>query len=136
MITGDAVETAMAIGRQLGLLVQATHSTSSNALASGGHGEKDTALQERHTDLSLYAKGCMTGAELDAMDDRILRERVRAISIFARTTPRHKMRIVAALQANGAVVGMTGDGGMFWATGLLCRVLRKANPRHLFLLSQ
>lgn len=100
MITGDAVETAMAIGRQLGLLVPAGGANHLHAPANGNGNHK-----------SGVARGCMTGKELDAMDDRMLRERVMGISVFARTTPKHKMRIVGALQSRGAVVGMTGDGG-------------------------
>ena len=53
---------------------------------------------------------CLTGGELDAMDDRMLRERVKACNLFVRTVPEHKLRLVKALQANGEVVAMTGDG--------------------------
>src|SRR3569623_1462051 len=52
----------------------------------------------------------LTGAELDASDDEGLRERVQTGDIFARTSPEHKLRLVTALQANGGVVAMTGDG--------------------------
>jgi len=52
----------------------------------------------------------VTGAELDAIDDTTLRRRVENIAVFARVAPEHKVRIVAALQANGHVVAMTGDG--------------------------
>ena len=38
-------------------------------------------------------------------------ERVGNVSVFARTSPKHKMAIVGAFQARGAVVAMTGDGG-------------------------
>jgi len=38
-------------------------------------------------------------------------ERVGSVSVFARTSPKHKMAIVGAFQARGAVVAMTGDGG-------------------------
>lgn len=108
MITGDAVETAMAIGRQLGLIVpgsSASYPSSSSKVdfPNGGSITKGSGMM----------RGCLTGKELDAMDDRMLRERVTGISIFARTTPRHKMRIVGALQSRGAIVGMTGDGGEF-----------------------
>jgi Ca2+-transporting ATPase len=53
---------------------------------------------------------CLTGSELDAMDDRTLRERVKTCNLFVRTVPEHKLRLVKALQANGEVVAMTGDG--------------------------
>jgi Ca2+-transporting ATPase len=52
----------------------------------------------------------MTGKELDELDDDHLREYVRTRSIFARTTSEHKVRILSALQRNGEIVAMTGDG--------------------------
>jgi P-type Ca2+ transporter type 2C len=52
----------------------------------------------------------VTGADLDAMSDAELRERVKATSIFARVVPEQKLRLVEALKANGEVVAMTGDG--------------------------
>ena len=54
--------------------------------------------------------GAITGAELAAMPDDELAERVRAVSVFARMIPEQKLRLVRALKANGEVVGMTGDG--------------------------
>ncbi len=52
----------------------------------------------------------LTGRQIDALTERQLQERIASVSVFARTTPRHKMAIIAAFQANGAVVAMTGDG--------------------------
>jgi magnesium-transporting ATPase (P-type) len=52
----------------------------------------------------------ITGAELESASDEKLRELVRDHDLFARTSPEHKLRIVTALQANGDVVAMTGDG--------------------------
>jgi magnesium-transporting ATPase (P-type) len=52
----------------------------------------------------------VTGRELDTLDDVMLRARARESDVFARTSPEHKLRLVAALQAEGAVVAMTGDG--------------------------
>ncbi len=56
------------------------------------------------------SRGILTGSELDAMDDAQLREDLRSISVFARTTPEHKYRIVNALRSSGQVVAVTGDG--------------------------
>jgi magnesium-transporting ATPase (P-type) len=56
------------------------------------------------------AASVVTGAELDTLDDAALRERARESDVFARASPEHKLRLVQALQANGAVVAMTGDG--------------------------
>jgi len=53
----------------------------------------------------------MTGQAIDLLDDRALREVARDVSAFARTSPAHKLRLVTALQADGAVTAMTGDGG-------------------------
>lgn len=52
----------------------------------------------------------LTGRELDDIPDSELRSIVTETSVFARTNPEHKLRIVRALQATGAVVAMTGDG--------------------------
>jgi potassium/sodium efflux P-type ATPase len=52
----------------------------------------------------------ITGAELEAASDDDLRRIVQDNDIFARTSPEHKLRLVHALQANGEVVAMTGDG--------------------------
>jgi P-type Ca2+ transporter type 2C len=52
----------------------------------------------------------VTGAELDAMDDEALARTVSEVSVYARVNPEHKLRIVKALQREGAVVAMTGDG--------------------------
>ncbi len=52
----------------------------------------------------------MTGAEIDAQSDAELRETVERVSVFARTSPENKLRIVRSLQANGRIVAMTGDG--------------------------
>ncbi|QZT63244.1 HAD-IC family P-type ATPase [Mycolicibacterium austroafricanum] len=52
----------------------------------------------------------LTGSDLQAMSQPRLREVVGEVDVFARTSPEHKLRIVSALQAEGEVVAMTGDG--------------------------
>jgi len=52
----------------------------------------------------------ITGAELSQMSDDTLREKIKTVSVFARVSPEHKMRIVDALQSHNEVVAMTGDG--------------------------
>ncbi len=52
----------------------------------------------------------LPGARLDGMDEQQLRDAVRTVSVFARVAPEHKLRIVDALQADGNIVAMTGDG--------------------------
>ncbi|MBC7541661.1 MAG: HAD-IC family P-type ATPase, partial [Candidatus Sericytochromatia bacterium] len=78
MITGDHVQTALAVGRDLGMVTADSQA--------------------------------MTGQELDALDDAALKLRVAHITVYARVTAQHKLRIVRAWQANGGVVVMTGDG--------------------------
>ncbi len=55
------------------------------------------------------AKG-LTGSELDTLEDAAFATAARTTSVYARVSPAHKLRIVAALQADGNVVAMTGDG--------------------------
>ena len=81
MITGDHAATGAAIARQVGILP-----------AQAGEG------------------AVVTGVELDALDSDALAARVRDIAVFSRVEPRHKIRIVEALQRLGDVVAMTGDG--------------------------
>ncbi len=54
--------------------------------------------------------GAVTGSELDAADDEEFAELARTRSVFARTSPEHKLRLVRALQDDGEIVSMTGDG--------------------------
>ena len=63
-------------------------------------------------DLGIIQAGgtALTGADIDALDDAGLAEAVRSTSVYARVAPAHKLRIVDALQAQGHVVAMTGDG--------------------------
>ena len=52
----------------------------------------------------------ITGAELEKLPDDALDKTVTEVSVYARVDPKHKLRIVKALQRSGAVVAMTGDG--------------------------
>ncbi|XP_059761250.1 calcium-transporting ATPase type 2C member 2 isoform X1 [Balaenoptera ricei] len=78
MITGDALETALAIGRNIGLC---------NGKLSA-----------------------MSGEEVESAEQGALAERVGKVSVFFRTSPKHKLKIIKALQESGAIVAMTGDG--------------------------
>jgi Ca2+-transporting ATPase len=81
MITGDAPTTALSIARALGIPLP-----------------------------SPATSAILTGQELDSLTERELEEAISRVAIFARTTPRHKLKIIHALQQRGDVVAMTGDG--------------------------
>jgi magnesium-transporting ATPase (P-type) len=63
-------------------------------------------------DLGIARAGerAVTGLELETMDENSLRAAVAGASVYARVAPQHKLRIVDALQAQGHLVAMTGDG--------------------------
>lgn len=83
MITGDAETTAVAVARRLGMPVNMNSSLGAPVLC---------------------------GDDLDHMSEEELSRTIATTSIFARTSPDHKMKIIRALQARGDVVAMTGDG--------------------------
>lgn len=58
----------------------------------------------------LAGGSVLTGAEIDTLSDAALAERLRTVSVCARTMPAQKLRIVTALKAAGEIVAMTGDG--------------------------
>ncbi len=78
MLTGDNINTALAIGEELGIL-----------------GGKNRAVEATF---------------IDTLSKEELKEEIKTISIVARSKPDTKMRIVEALQENGEVVAVTGDG--------------------------
>lgn len=78
MITGDHVDTAFAIARELGIAKK---------------------IEE-----------CMTGDELEKTYDVELKAKLPKISVFARVSPAHKVRIVRSMKEAGSIVAMTGDG--------------------------
>jgi magnesium-transporting ATPase (P-type) len=63
-------------------------------------------------DLGITGPGsrALAGAEIEVLTDEELRAAVREVSVYARVAPEHKLRIVDALQADGQIVAMTGDG--------------------------
>ena len=83
MITGDAETTALAIAKKLGMPLSTSRA---------GH------------------RSVLRGDELDCMSESELANAMSGTSIFARTSPEHKMKIIRAFQSRGDVVAMTGDG--------------------------
>lgn len=65
----------------------------------------------RDLEIPMSAKdSILLGSDVDKMSEKQLSEKVPSVSVFARTTPKHKMKIIKAFQARGDIVGMTGDG--------------------------
>jgi len=89
MITGDHPGTARAIARQLGLVREG----------------------RLHRLFGIAPRGrVLTGAELQGLDEEAYRRVVEHCDIYARVAPEQKLNLVQALQAQGNVVAMTGDG--------------------------
>jgi Ca2+-transporting ATPase len=94
------VATAVATCRQAGIrpvMITGDHPLTARAIGSA-------------IGLTDAAGEVILGRELEAMDEPELREAVARCSVYARVAPEQKLRIVKALQANGQVVAMTGDG--------------------------
>ena len=78
-------------------------------MITGDHPRTATRIA---SDLGIIEAGAtaLTGIDLDALDSTAFAEAVRSTSVYARVAPAHKLRIVDALQADGHIVAMTGDG--------------------------
>ena len=74
-------------------------------------GDHPVTAQAVARELGLLKTGrVVTGAELEEMEDDQFQREVETIDVYARVSPAHKLRVVTALQANGHIVAMTGDG--------------------------
>ena len=78
-------------------------------MITGDHKVTASAIAKRIGILQDESEAC-EGAVIDSMDDEELKEFVEGISVYARVSPEHKIRIVRAWQDKGNVVAMTGDG--------------------------
>ena len=79
-------------------------------MITGDHAATAQAIAEQIGIKRNDGDRVVTGSELDAISDEELRELVPHAAVYARVSPEHKLRIVQALQENGQVVAMTGDG--------------------------
>ncbi len=76
-------------------------------MVTGDHPQ--TAMSIAHS-VGITSIRAVIGSEIDKLSDEDLRKTVNEVSVFARSTPEHKYRLLKALQANGEIVAVTGDG--------------------------
>jgi potassium/sodium efflux P-type ATPase len=76
-------------------------------MITGDHAVTAAAIGRQ---LGLTADKALTGDVIESLSDEQLRTRVLDTDVFARASPEHKLRLIAALQAQGHLVAMTGDG--------------------------
>jgi len=93
VVTGDYAATAQAVLKKVGLLAE-------------GRFDKDLPAHLNE----IIADGVITGDELEGISKEELKKIIKDIILFARTNPQQKLKIVEALQSNGEVVAMMGDG--------------------------
>ena len=97
----DEVKQAIGVCRRAGI---------KTVMISGDHPNTAVAIA---AELQMYKEGVnrsLTGVELDKITDNELAKIVNSVSVFARVSPAHKLRIVKALKKSGHIVAMTGDG--------------------------
>ena len=92
----EAMEQATAAGIKV-VMITGDHKLTARAIAK---------------DAGIWNEGdkVYTGAEIDEMSDAELAVRLEGVSVFARVTPEHKLRIVNAYKSRGEIIAMTGDG--------------------------
>jgi Ca2+-transporting ATPase len=78
-------------------------------MITGDHKVTATAIAR---EAGIYHAGdlVMTGTEIDMLSDTDLSEMLARVSVFARVTPEHKLRIITSYRARGEIIAMTGDG--------------------------
>lgn len=76
-------------------------------MITGDHPDTAKAIARK---TGIITEEVITGAELDRMSDERLLCAIKTVSVFARVTPAHKLRLVRAFRQSGMITAMTGDG--------------------------
>lgn len=105
MITGDSKETALAIGKQCGIIGSGQCTLEMNSNYSVEYPSSQDPLN-----VLEYGSACLSGEQIDAIPKTRLAESILGVKIFYRVAPRHKLALVRAFQSQREVVLMTGDG--------------------------
>lgn len=94
------VKESIAAAKQAGIAV---------VMITGDH--PDTALAiARDLEIAQTKEQVMSGSQIDQMSSKDLARQIKAIRVFARVTPTHKVKIVECFKRSGAIVSMSGDG--------------------------
>jgi P-type Ca2+ transporter type 2C len=101
MITGDHPLTARFIATELGIAA---------GERPGGEPHGAGAMPQVEEHGPAHGEGVLTGRELEQLSPEQLEEMVGHVSVYARVSPEHKLKIVDALQRRGEIAAMTGDG--------------------------
>lgn len=88
-------------------IVHARNAGIRTIMITGDHPATAFSVADR---IGLTSDGVLTGADLDALSDEELKAKLETVSVFARVHPKHKVRILQVLQAQGEIVAMSGDG--------------------------
>jgi Ca2+-transporting ATPase len=119
-INSDAIETGLIFIGLMGMIDPAREEAAAAIkeckeagikpmMITGDH--RDTAVAVAHNlDLMSESAAVITGTDLDRMSDAELLSRADKVSVYARVSPEHKVRIVETLKRQGQVTAMTGDG--------------------------
>ncbi len=78
-------------------------------VVTGDHKQTATVVAKK-VGFTITPDQVLEGHQIEAMSDDVLQERSKTVALYARVSPRHKLRIVQALQKNNEVVAMFGDG--------------------------
>lgn len=129
MVTGDARETALAIARRCGIVGSETNNQQAIPRQYSTD-SLDDFEDDVMSDVELAGDTiAMSGDDLESIPQQLLSESIMNIKVFYRVAPRHKLAIVRALQANGDIVAMTGDGECKWLWRRVC-ILRRISTPH------